>query len=181
VIPPELKTSLGIGNPQSAVRLIEFADFQCPFCSVASRTIESALAKEPGRFYVEFHHLPLPGHSSARAASLAAECAADQGKFESLYFALYRDQASIGRTSWVEFAKRAGVEDISTFTKCLVSEQHAQRINQDIQVAARIGVLGTPTWIVADSLYGGAPSTAQLLEWTGIRTTAGKNLGTRTQ
>jgi protein-disulfide isomerase len=163
------------------VRLIEFADFQCPFCSVASKTIESALAKEPGRFYVEFHHLPLPGHSSARAASLAAECAADQGKFESLYFALYRDQANIGKASWVEFAKRAGIQDISAFRKCVANEQHAQHIDEDIQVAAGIGVLGTPTWIVADSLYGGAPSTAQLLEWTGIHTTSGKSLGRQTQ
>jgi protein-disulfide isomerase len=154
-----------IGQPTAPLRLVEFADFQCPFCARAAATLEKLLAEQKGQFAIEFHHFPLPSHPFAKDASMAAECAAEQGRFAEYYFSLYSHQQKVGRWSWSGFAKDAQVSNLAQFDLCVRSRRGMKKVDDDFSLAMSIGALGTPTWIVGDSVYGGLPPTFQIEEW----------------
>jgi protein-disulfide isomerase len=147
--------------------VIEFADFQCPFCAKASEQIHRLAEEHPGRLAIEYHHLPIAAHPFARRAALAAECAAAQGRFEPFYYLVFGNQTKLGKWSWNEFAKRAGVTNVTAFDTCLKSERFGQQVDADAEAADRLGVGGTPAWISNDSIFAGAPSLKQLERWIG--------------
>jgi protein-disulfide isomerase len=154
-----------IGDSAASVRLIEFADFQCPFCVRAAAALKDLRARYPERFVVEFHHLAIPAHPHARDAAEASECAGEQGKFESFYYLVFENQSKVGVWSWREFAKRASVENLEAFDACFSGRRFAQRVDADMKAATQLGVRGTPTWLLRDSLFGGLPPVPQLEGW----------------
>lgn len=140
------------GPPDAPVTIVEFADYQCPYCGQLQATLASLHAKYAGRIAVVFHHYPLTEiHPAAFSAALAAECAADQGRFDAMHGALFAEQDSIGRWPWARFAERAGIADVPRFTDCLRKAADSTAIEADIALGNRLGVRGTPTLLV-DSL-----------------------------
>jgi protein-disulfide isomerase len=166
-VPPGtvLPTTSLIDDTTAALRIVEFADFQCPFCADAAGIIERVSREHPGRFAIEFHHMPISGHSFARPAAEAADCAAAQHRFGQFYSTVYRNQSKLGEWTWLEFGKRAGLTDLAEFEACLASKRNANHIDADVAAAIALGVRGTPTWLVHDSLYGGVPTREQVLGW----------------
>lgn len=158
--PPRL-----VSDSSSRVRLIEFADFQCPFCATASKTLKQLATEKPGQFAIEYHHFPIASHAHARAAAEAAECAGEQHRFKEFYFVTYENQTKIGQWTWMQFAKSAGVPDVQAFDTCVRSGKFATHVAADEQAALALGIRGTPTWIVGDSLYGGLPPRSQFEAW----------------
>ena len=154
-----------IGDPAAPVRIVEIAEFQCPFCARSAEMLHELMEKSPGRFAVEFHHLPLSMHEHARPAANASECAAEQGRFSDFYFVTFANQVKIGKWTWTEFAKRAGVPDIEKFRDCVDKESFANRVEDDARAVTALGFSGTPSWIVRDTAYGGAASMPQLERW----------------
>jgi protein-disulfide isomerase len=152
-----------LGPPDAPLRLVEFADFECPFCAVAAGEIREIRQRYPGAVSISFRHLPI--HAHAREAALAAECAAEQGAFENYYYALFQNYAKLGSGKWRKLAEQAHVNDLDRFETCLRSERYAGRIDADTAAASSFGVGSTPTWIVGDSVYGGVPSMSQLDRW----------------
>ena len=106
-----------IGNPNARVKLIEFADLECPFCRSFQSTLKEAAAKYPNDVAVVFVHLPLAMHRFARPAARVAECGAAQGRFSNLVDALYQRQDSFGIRSWAAYGRDAGVEDTLAFER----------------------------------------------------------------
>jgi protein-disulfide isomerase len=106
---PREVAGLSVGPDGAPLRIVEFADFQCPFCSVASTELRELRAKHPGAFTVVFKHSLIPGHVYARGAALAAECAAEQGRFSEYYDLLFEQRAKLAKRAWSDFAKDAGV------------------------------------------------------------------------
>ncbi len=154
-----------IGGENAPLHIVEFADFECPFCAVSSGELEDLLKQYPGRVTITYKHLLIPGHVHSRTAALAAECAAEQGAFEAFYHQVFNNRNKLGSRTWAKLAKAANVRDLVSFDECVASERYAGRIVEDSIIAARLGISATPTWIVGDSLFGGAPSMQQLEEW----------------
>ena len=159
----EPSTTLSIGQ---SLTIVEFSDFQCPFCATASTQLKALEAQFPGRINIQYRHLPIGQiHAHARKAALAAECAAEQRAFPEFASALFAQQGRIGQRSWHDFARAAGVADVSAFQRCVEIERWATRVRQDSAAAAELGIDATPTFLVGDSLYVGLPTIRQMTEW----------------
>jgi protein-disulfide isomerase len=152
---------MGVSHP--AVSIVEFSDFQCPFCAEAQQALEEVRLQYPHQVAVVYRHFPLEEiHPHARKAALASECAAAQGRFESFHDALFTHQDSIGQVPWEDFARRADIRSVETFTECLASKHLESLVEQDASAARSLGLMGTPAIIVNGRLLMGAPSAADL-------------------
>ena len=151
------------GPKAASVTITEFADFECPVCQ---KFVTGALATVrqhyPNDVAVVFSHWPHPYHRLAYPAARAAECAADQGRFEAYYEALYSHQDSLGIIPFARIAVLAGVADSQRFAKCNSRSEPVDQIEVDMRAAKALGGAGTPTILVNDMLLPGAPSEATL-------------------
>ena len=145
------------GALNAPVVITEFSDFVCPFCARAQPTLHALLVKYHGQVAISFHHWPQPAlHPQALQAALAAECAGDQGAFETYHDRLFATQDSLGIRSWAAIAHDAGVRDTLAFNRCMSSERHKSEIASDAKVAQQIGGQGTPFFLVNDQAVFGA-------------------------
>lgn len=154
-----------LGNKNAKVTIIEFSDFQCPFCKQFFDSTFPQLKKEyidTGKVQFAFRHLPLDIHPNAPKAGEAAECANDQQKFWE-----YHDELFKQFDSWVneptdsvqnKFTDFAGGLGINTqeFSTCLTSGKYAQKVNDDMTVAQNAGATGTPTFFINGQMLVGA-------------------------
>lgn len=151
-----------LGAADARVTVVEFSDFQCPFCARLSHTIHSLQQRDPSAFRVVYRHYPLAQHTHAVAAAIAAECAGRQRRFAAYHDALFADQDSIGAWPWTRFAVGAGVADTTAFKSCMASPATRRRVDEDARTAARLQLPGTPSLIVNGRLYSGAISEEDL-------------------
>lgn len=152
-----------MGPAKSRVTIVEFSDFQCPFCRTLALRLDTLRQRYPNDVAVIYRHYPLPQiHPYARTAAVATECAAAQGKFQALHDALYAQQDSIGKLQVATFASRAGVPDTTALLACVRDSVTAPRIQEDVQAGDRLGITGTPGVLVNELFLGGAPTLAQL-------------------
>lgn len=148
-----------VGPADAAVVLIEFSDFQCPYCRMLAATIDSVSKKYPGKIAHVYRHYPLAQiHPHAMDAALASECAAVQGKFTAYHDLLFQQQDSIGVTSWVRFAMKAGVPDTTEFQSCVAERRTVASVQEDISAGERLGISGTPRLLVNEHSIPGAPA-----------------------
>ncbi len=138
---------------QSAAKLavIEFSDFQCPFCGRYARDTYPALQKEfveTGKVKYAFRHLPLESiHPFAFKAAEAGECARAQGKFWEMHDLLFANQQALAQVNLVQYAQTIGLE-AQKFQTCM-DGRTAARIREDQAEAARLGARSTPTFLIA--------------------------------
>lgn len=151
-----------LGSADAPVTIVEFSDFQCPFCAGLSKTIRDMQARQPNRFRVVYRHFPLAQHTHAVAAGTAAECAGEQGRFAEYHDLLFSHQDSIGERPWARFATAAGVADTIAFNRCIAGPAARARVEADAKTAAKLELPGTPSLIVNGRLYSGAISEAEL-------------------
>ena len=136
------------GPTNARVQIVEFADFQCPYCRQASRYLDSVLAARGNDVALVYRHYPI--HRFAHQAAVAAECSAKQGRFPALRRLLFAEAESIGVKVWTRFAEEAGVSDISAFRECMAMPANDEAITRDSLAAARLGISGTPTFLIND-------------------------------
>jgi len=145
-----------IGRPDAPLRIVEFSDFQCPFCAVVRTKLDSLVARAPDRVQVVYRHLPLTAiHPHATKAAVASECAALQGRFKPYHDALFAGQKEIGTRAWMEFAREAGVPDLARFDRCVRRDETAARVARDAGVARQLQLGGTPVFIFDGQLVVG--------------------------
>jgi protein-disulfide isomerase len=145
------------GDINAPVTLIEFADFQCPFCGRFARQTAPIIDSEyidTGKVNMVFKHLALRGSDSI-STSIASQCAGDQGKFWEYHDVLFQNQGAensgwASREKLKEFASDIGL-DRASFDSCLDSDKYSKLIQDDIQLARALGLTGTPTFVVAYS------------------------------
>lgn len=155
-----------MGAVQATVRIVEFSDFQCPFCAQVQPELRRLRAKHPGQVAVVYRHFPLQAiHPHSFGAALAVECAGAQGRFEAYHDALYSQQDSIGVRPWDDFASLVAVPDLSEFRRCVQAKRFRARVENDMETGRRIGVAGTPTFIVNGPMVSGATSLPQVDQW----------------
>ncbi|MEP6764085.1 MAG: thioredoxin domain-containing protein [Gemmatimonadaceae bacterium] len=152
-----------IGEKSAPVRIIEFSDFQCPFCRRFAETISKANAKYPGSIEVVFRNFPLNTiHPFAHAAAVAAECASAQNRFVEMHDFAFSHQDSLGVLQWDKVAAKIGIADTSKFSLCTRSNEVLAKLQADSSAAVEVGVPGTPTVVINGLKYDGTPSAAQL-------------------
>jgi protein-disulfide isomerase len=148
----EWKTALGAGmrsgSADAPVQVVEFADFQCPFCARFETTIRAVREKYPTQVSFTLVHFPLIGHDFADAAARAAECARTQGADDAMRSVLFEQQRAFGSIPWTDLAKQAGVSDIGQFDACVNDPHPVEPIELGKELAHRMKVRGTPTIIV---------------------------------
>lgn len=137
-----------MGPAAAPVTIIEFSDFQCPFCKQAADLLEDVRKQYPGQVAVVYRHMPLPSHRYADRAALASECAAEQGAFKAYHDALFARPDSIGVTAWDAYAQRTGVRDLPRFRECVDSQRLVTRVEADLRAGRRLGFSGTPAFVI---------------------------------
>lgn len=155
-----------MGRADAPVRIVEFSDFQCPFCASFQRTLNAVRERHPDRLAVVYRHFPLDRiHPHARTAALASECAGEQKAFESYANLLFAQQDSIGLKAWERFAREAGVGDADAFTGCMSARRRAPAVELDTRAGSGIRVEVTPSIVINGVLIPGVVSEAELEKW----------------
>jgi protein-disulfide isomerase len=145
-----------LGPANAPVELIEFSDFECPFCLRAHPIVKQVMAAYGDRVRLVYRHYPLQQHPNARPAAEAALCAHDQGKFWPYHDRLFGDQSKLGEAGLKQAAADLGL-DTGRFNTCLDSHTHRNVVDADIQAANSAGVTGTPTFFINGRYLSGAP------------------------
>ncbi len=137
-----------IGPTTAAVTIVEFGDFECPFCRKSVAPLKSMLERygEKIRFiYRDFPNSSI--HNGALPAALAANCANDQGKFWQYHDLLYANQELFSTQPWEQIAEQLRL-DMTRFSSCMEQKTHQAEVEEDYREGVRFGVTGTPTWFI---------------------------------
>lgn len=144
------------GSAKAPVTIIEFSDFQCPYCSRAVQVIEQ-IKKEYGQDKIRlvFRDMPIPQHERARPASNAGHCANEQGKFWEMHNALFENQAKLSDSDLKEHAKTLGL-DVAKFNECYDKKKFDSLIEKSLGEAEKLGLTATPSFLINGKLLQGA-------------------------
>ncbi|MXX55056.1 MAG: DsbA family protein [Gemmatimonadetes bacterium] len=147
-----------LGPETAAVTIIEFGDYQCPYCRASEAHLEAIRREYGNDVSLVYRHFPLSGHGSAYSAARAAECAGKQDRFWEFHELLY------STTRWIEdtsegglagLAEQAGVVSVEQFTRCLADREIDDLVNADLAAGRELGIRGTPTFLVNGELHAG--------------------------
>jgi|SRR5579862_5115540 len=150
--PGTILTTSGLpidGNATAKLALIEFSDFQCPYCARYATTVLPELRKDfvsSGKMQYVFVNLPLPGHQQAKSLAKAAACAGKQGRFWSVHDALFTQQAN-GSQNILETVRQQGVNR-DQFAECIAASDTDQQIERDLDTTARFQLRATPAFAI---------------------------------
>lgn len=145
------------GSADPTLTIVEFGDYECGACRASEVHVAAILRKYPHEVAVIRRHYPLNYHPNAYRAARAAECAAEQGKFDDIHPLLYsvsRDDLSAGMTI---IAERATMPDLALFEACVTETTKIPAVERDIATANDLGLTGTPMFIVNGMLLGSIP------------------------
>ena len=143
------------GNPNAPVTIVEFSDFQCPFCSRVNPTIKKIMDTYGDKVRIVFKHNPLAFHKDAPLASEAALAAGAQGKFWEMHDALFANQRKLKRPDLEKYAAQIGL-NLDQFNADLNSHKFKAQVDADLAQARSIGVRGTPNFFVNGKKLTGA-------------------------
>src|SRR5215468_606115 len=136
------------GPEDAPVTIVEFSDYQCPFCARSEPLVHDALAAYPTKAKLVYKHFPLVSiHPQAMSAALAAAAAQRQGKFWEMHEKLFANQRALAPEQIKEYARQLGL-DMAKFERDLQSDEVKTKVQEDIKLAQRVGVRGTPTIFV---------------------------------
>ncbi len=139
-----------LGDKNAPVTIIEFSDYQCPFCErFWSQTLPLIKANyiDTGKVKLVYRDFPLGFHQYAQKAAEAAECADDQGKYWEMHDKLFQNQAALTINDLKRYASELGL-DTSTFNQCLDSGKYTKEVQKDLADGSASGVSGTPSFFV---------------------------------
>ena len=132
------------GPKDAKVVLVEFGDFECPYCAQAHQVVKELRQLYPNRLRVEYRHFPLEQHTRAKPAAIASECAHRQGMFWRFHDYLYENPQAMSDSDFTGYAKKLKL-DMARFKSCLTEKSSANAVNRDSQIARKLGVDGTPS------------------------------------
>jgi protein-disulfide isomerase len=159
---PDLLTTMvnsagpSIGNSQAKITIVEFSDFQCPYCQQSQQTIKQILQTYRDDVRLVFKHLPLEIHSQAFSAAQAAFCADEQGQFWEFHDALFAAN-DLSPKILNKIATEIGL-NIPRFKTCFESEGSRAAVLNDLREAKRLGIEGTPTFFINNKMHSGVPT-----------------------
>jgi protein-disulfide isomerase len=146
-----------MGGADAKVTVIEYSDFQCPFCSKGATIMNDLKKKYGNKIKIVFKNFPLPFHNHAKKAAEAGLCVHEQDKkkFWAAHDAMFADQTKLDREGLVNTAKKLKVK-MDQFTKCLDSGKYAAKVAETMEEGKKVGVKSTPTFFVNGKMINGA-------------------------
>lgn len=160
---PYEESSAFKGAAEPLVTVVEFSDFQCPFCGRFAQTLDELVLAYPKDVRVVFMQFPLPMHPDAELASKATIAAAAQGKFWAMHDLAFENRTKLGRDDLVGYAEDLGL-DVAEFEADLDSEQTKKRLEKEKALGRQLGVRGTPTFFINGLRQSGAMDADALAE-----------------
>jgi protein-disulfide isomerase len=157
-----LGNGVRMGPPQAKVQLIEFGDFECPYCGDLHKKLKATENRYPNQIAVTYFHFPIPGHRFALPAARVVECAGEQGRFEAMHDELFQRQDEIGLKPWDDYAGAAGVPDLAAFSACIKKTDPISRVEDDKALGAKLDIHATPTIIINGWKLGRPPTEEEL-------------------
>ncbi len=140
------------GNPikgnldQAEIVIVEFSDFECPYCAQTTALMETILSDNPN-FALIHKDYPLPNHTFAPMAAVAARCAGDQNKYWEMYGLLFQDQSNLDEESLKDRAQVLGLDE-KIFDTCLTSSSPREKVEADFEQGLKMKIDSTPTFLV---------------------------------
>ncbi|UCF66578.1 MAG: thioredoxin domain-containing protein [Acidobacteriota bacterium] len=157
--PPRVEVSTkdnpAIGPVEAPVTIVEFSDFQCPYCRRAEDTMVKVREKYGDKVRIVFRDFPLDFHRDAQKAHEAAGCAEEQGQFWAYHGKLFSGEKGLGIDELYSYAEELGL-DMEPFKECVESGRRAAEVAGDIEEGRRLGVSGTPAFFVNGRFLNGA-------------------------
>jgi protein-disulfide isomerase len=143
------------GPANAPIQVIEFSDFQCPFCQRAHPTVQQVLSTYGDRVKLVYRHFPLQGHPAARPAAEASACAAEQNQFWQYHDRLFDNPAKLGTSDLKQHAVELRL-DTTRFNACVDSRKYKDLVDADMKEGEALGVNGTPAFFINGRLISGA-------------------------
>ncbi len=143
------------GSKSAKITIVEWADFQCPFCVRVNPTLEQITKEYGDKVRFAFKHLPLSMHAKARAAHQAAEAAHRQGKFWEMHDLIFESPRDLSPKTYLRYANEIGL-DIDRYNSDFSSSSVRKAIDDDLALAGELGVTGTPSFFVNGRFLSGA-------------------------
>jgi protein-disulfide isomerase len=162
----DISGSPSTGNSDARVTVVEFSDFQCPYCARVGPTLKKVQEEYGEDVNVVFKHLPLGIHPKAPAAHAAAEAAHRQGRFWEMHDLIFANQREMSPKLYEEYAQQLGL-DVERFRADVASSEVRKRVSADASEAGRLGVTGTPAFFINGRFLSGAqpyPSFQRLID-----------------
>jgi protein-disulfide isomerase len=140
------------GNPDATVTLVEYSDLECPACAAFQPVLNELLSQYENQIRFEYKHFPLPMHTYAMQAAVAAEAAGQQGKFYEFHDMVFENQdewakAATPNVIFIKYASDLGL-DVELFKKQINSSLLRDKIKQDLKDGHELSVTGTPTFFL---------------------------------
>ena len=155
----EYKVAIGMapvrGSESAEITIVEWSDFQCPFCNRASPTLARVEKEYGDKVRRAFKHLPLSIHPQAPGAHAAAEAAHRQGKFWEMHDKIFENQRDLAPATFERYAEELDL-DIDQFKEDVASAEVKERIDADMAEAQKLGVTGTPAFFINGRFLSGA-------------------------
>ena len=143
------------GPATAPIEIIEFSDFQCPYCLRAHPTVEQVLSTYGDRIHFVYRHFPLPSHPGARPAAEAAQCADEQGQFWSFHDKVFANPSRLTDADFKQHASELGL-DTAKFNACVDSHKYKTQVDADLHDGEAVGVNGTPAFFINGRMLSGA-------------------------
>jgi protein-disulfide isomerase len=154
--PPVTERDHVLGDEAAPVTLVEYGDFECPYCGMAHPIVQAAQENLGSDLRLVFRHFPLAeSHPHARLAAQAAEAAAAQGHFWEMHDMLFEHQDALEAEDLLGYAKSIGL-DVARFASELKAGTYEKRVRDDFRSGVKSGVNGTPTFFVNGDRYDGS-------------------------
>ncbi len=158
--PPRVEVAIAEGTPtrgpaSAPIVLVEYTDYQCPYCAKAQPTIDAVMARYDGQVRHVFKNLPLPMHPQAQLAGEAALCAQDQGLYWEFHDWLFANQRTMNRDSMMAQAAAMNM-DVELFGACIAQETYREKVDADMREARGFGITGTPGFMINGRVLTGA-------------------------
>jgi len=161
------------GGAKAPVTIIEFSDYQCPYCKRAESVVDQVMKAYGDKVKIVFRDYPLPMHPNARPAAEAANCANAQGKFWQYHEKLFANQAALAEDKLKAYAGELGL-DQTKFDECLAKKPFKEAIDKDVADGQKVGVNGTPAFFVNGRMLSGAQPFEKFKEVIDEELAAGK-------
>jgi protein-disulfide isomerase len=135
------------GNKDATVTIIEFSDFQCPYCKRGSEIMKEVSAKYGDKIRFTFHHFPLGFHQRAMPAAEASECALEQGKFWEYHDLLWENNRKLEDGDLLDYAKKVGLKVVD-YQDCMSSHKYQAKVQADMDAGSALGINGVPVFFI---------------------------------
>lgn len=163
----------GVSPSEAELVLVEFSDFECPFCRDFWPVVTQLGETYNGRISIVYRHFPIPGHRNAIPAARASEAAANQGKFWEMHDEMFAGAPALAQSDLEGYATAIGL-DVEKFKTDMASQDSSNKVTEDYEYGKSVKVMGTPTFF---TIHNGEVKPVVMTDFSDLESTVGDLLG----